>query len=87
MRTPNQFVDQGYHNYPTPQQQQHQQQQQKMVSSSTNEQLNAPRMVQQQQQYQQQSVGPRTHIIPIAIEGSKTRPDEPLSKATVVIPK
>lgn len=91
MRTPNQFVDQGYSNYGSA----HQQQQQKIFSTNANEQLNAPRMVQHQQQhqqqYKQQTSGPRTHIIPITIEGSKTNAqdgrNESMPKSTVVIPK
>ncbi|XP_073823044.1 uncharacterized protein isoform X6 [Musca autumnalis] len=77
MRTPNQFVDQGYNNFgvqntpqrvmsPPMQQQQPQQQ------------LNAPRMVQQQQQ---QVGNARTHIVPIAMEGS----GGPISKTPIVI--
>uniref|UniRef100_T1PKN9 Uncharacterized protein n=1 Tax=Musca domestica TaxID=7370 RepID=T1PKN9_MUSDO len=81
MRTPNQFVDQGYNNFgvqntpqrvmsPPMQQQQAQQQQ-----------LNAPRMVQQQQQ---QAGSNRTHIVPIAMEGGDgTR--GPISKTPIVI--
>uniref|UniRef100_A0A1A9WXI3 Uncharacterized protein n=1 Tax=Glossina brevipalpis TaxID=37001 RepID=A0A1A9WXI3_9MUSC len=90
MRTPNQFVDQGYNSYVGQQfsgQQQHQQhqqqqqQQQQHVISSIGQQLNAPRMVIQQQQ---QASAPRTHIIPIAIEGNEgTR--GPVSKTPIVI--
>uniref|UniRef100_A0A1B0BJ64 Uncharacterized protein n=1 Tax=Glossina palpalis gambiensis TaxID=67801 RepID=A0A1B0BJ64_9MUSC len=79
MRTPNQFVDQGYNSYAGQQSTTTQQQQQLMTPIG--QQLNAPRMVMQQQQ---QASTPRTHIIPIAIEGNEgTR--GPVSKTPVVI--
>ncbi|XP_061400913.1 mucin-2 [Musca vetustissima] len=77
MRTPNQFVDQGYNNFgvqKTPAQR-------VMSPPMQQPQLNAPRMVQQQQQ---QTGNARTHIVPIAMEGSDgTR--GPISKAPIVI--
>lgn len=81
MRTPNQFVDQGYNSYAG--QQSSVQQQQQQLMTPVGQQLNAPRMVMQQQQ---QASAPRTHIIPIAIEGNEgTR--GPVSKTPVVIQK
>lgn len=78
MRTPNQFVDQGYNNFgaqSTPQR--------VMSPTLQQQQLNAPRMVQQQQQ---QTGNPRTHIVPIALDSSEgTR--GPISKTPIVIQK
>uniref|UniRef100_A0A1I8Q5P7 Uncharacterized protein n=1 Tax=Stomoxys calcitrans TaxID=35570 RepID=A0A1I8Q5P7_STOCA len=79
MRTPNQFVDQGYNNYGT-----HQSTPQRVMSPpQQQQQLNAPRMVQQQQQ--QSSIGNnRTHIVPIAVENNEGIRG-PISKTPIVI--
>ncbi|XP_046801040.1 protein piccolo isoform X3 [Lucilia cuprina] len=80
VRTPNQFVDQGYNNFG--QQQQQQQSQPQRVMSPTLQQLNAPRMVQQTQN--NVATGNKTHIIPIALENNDgTR--GPISKTPIVI--
>ncbi|KAM7352000.1 uncharacterized protein ACRADG_004679 isoform 2-T2 [Cochliomyia hominivorax] len=80
MRTPNQFVDQGYNNFG--QQQQQQPPQAQRVMSPTLQQLNAPRMVQQTQN--NVGTGNKTHIIPIALENNDgTR--GPISKTPIVI--
>lgn len=79
MRTPNQFVDQGYNNFAT-------QQPQRVVSPPMQQQqLNAPRMVQQQLQQTTGSGNTRTHIIPIAMDNEGTR--GPISKTPIVIQK
>ncbi|XP_075150397.1 uncharacterized protein LOC142224503 [Haematobia irritans] len=70
MRTPNQFVDQGYNNYGT--------------QGTPQQQLNAPRMVQQHQQ-QGNSMNPKTHIVPIAVENNNEGTRGPISKAPIVI--
>ncbi|XP_037813868.1 protein piccolo [Lucilia sericata] len=81
VRTPNQFVDQGYNNFGQQQQQQQQSQPQR-VMSPTLQQLNAPRMVQQTQN--NVATGNKTHIIPIAMENNDgTR--GPISKTPIVI--
>ncbi|XP_065357954.1 protein piccolo [Calliphora vicina] len=87
VRTPNQFVDQGYNNFGQQQQLQQQMQQQSQpqrVMSPTLQQLNAPRMVQQTQNNVAAATGNKTHIIPIALENNEgTR--GPISKTPIVI--
>ncbi|XP_069963289.1 uncharacterized protein [Bactrocera oleae] len=84
-RSPNQFVDQGYNNFP-PSAGVQQPAVQRVMSPT--QQLNAPRIVQQQQQYTNNnngaSVGPnRSRIIPIAMEGEGTR--GPISPSPIVL--
>lgn len=86
-RSPNQFVDQGYNNFP-PSAGVQQPAVQRVMSPT--QQLNAPRIVQQQQQYTNNnngaSVGPnRSRIIPIAMEGEGTR--GPISPSPIVLQK
>ncbi|XP_018787039.1 PREDICTED: uncharacterized protein LOC108967865 isoform X2 [Bactrocera latifrons] len=86
VRSPNQFVDQGYNNFP-PSAGANQQQSAQRVMSPT-QQLNAPRIVQQQQQYTNNNNGAgaganRSRIIPIAMESEGTR--GPISPSPIVL--
>lgn len=84
MRTPNQFVDQGYNSFGQQQQQQQHQSQPQRGMSPNLQQLNAPRIVQQTQN--NVATANKTHIIPITLENSEgTR--GPISKTPIVIQK
>ncbi|XP_054083658.1 protein piccolo isoform X3 [Zeugodacus cucurbitae] len=85
VRSPNQFVDQGYNNFP--QSAGAQQPAGQRVMSPT-QQLNAPRIVQQQQQFTNNNNGAggnanRSRIIPIAMESEGTR--GPISPSPIVL--
>ncbi|XP_054742039.1 uncharacterized protein LOC129247120 isoform X5 [Anastrepha obliqua] len=81
VRSPNQFVDQGYNNYPPSAGAQ-----QRGVSPT--QQLNAPRIVQQQQQYANNNAGAganRSRIIPIAMESGGEGTRGPISPSPIVL--
>lgn len=85
VRSPNQFVDQGYNNFP-PSTGVQQSTAQRVMSPT--QQLNAPRIVQQQQQYTNNNNGAsanRSRIIPIAMDGEGTR--GPISPSPIVLQK
>ncbi|XP_050320681.1 protein piccolo isoform X4 [Bactrocera neohumeralis] len=86
VRSPNQFVDQGYNNFPSSAGANQQPSAQRVMSPT--QQLNAPRIVQQQQQYTNNNNGAggganRSRVIPIAMEGEGTR--GPISPSPIVL--
>ncbi|XP_067621323.1 uncharacterized protein [Eurosta solidaginis] len=89
VRSPNQFVDQGYNNYPSSaggiQQPSGAANAQRVMSPT--QQLNAPRIV-QQQQYGSNNVGAggnRSRIIPISMESGNDGTRGPISSSPIVL--